>query len=282
VKWPVADAGFSCIDSRLLFRLLNENGEPSVTVQDNAMGRTRIDNSTYVLDKFRSLGIDPSGRFTEMHKALSGGIVPYDENDPIFRAAAEAEKDMQQLGFIFDQAGDRRNDPVFMKLMNDVVLDSVDPQKDCPNSPGRDAQFNLFLAAVCQRARMLPVGYGGADVTCKINGKLFGIEAKRIKSPKQARARITKAADQIKKSGMHGIIAVEHSLAWNSENRPIVSGLESAAHVLLGRQRCTSFFDKHKKRINEVVAGCGVVGIVVFNFYVRHRPDREWEMDVLE
>jgi hypothetical protein len=77
---------------------------------------------------------------------------------------------------------------------------------------------------------------------------------------------------------MPGIIALEHSPAWNRDNKPIVSVLESEAHEMLARQRCTSFFDKHKKQINEVVAGCGVVGIVVFNFYVRHRSDREWEL----
>jgi len=243
--------------------------------------RTRIENALYVIDRFRWYGIDPTGRLTQMRDALCGDTIPYDQNDPRFRAAVEAEKDLQQLGFVFDMAGDRRNDAVFMKLMSEVVLDAHEPQDDLVNSPGRDAQFNLLLAAVCQNARMLPVGYGEPDVTCTVNGMKFGIAAKRMKSAKRVRERIKKGADQVRRSGMPGVVAIEHSLPWNQANSPIVSHFESATHVISARQRCTSFFDNHKKRINELVAGCNVVGVVVFNFYVRHRPDREWELDCM-
>src|SRR5262245_51039241 len=148
---------------------------------ENLMRRSRAENATYVVDQVRSLGLvpHPTSRLMQMHRALNRGHVHCD--DPDFPAALEAERDLQHLGFAFDQMHAHRDKPKFRALVKRLLKDSVLPQDNRENSPGRDAQFELYLAAICQKAGLLPVDCAEPDVTCTVEGAKFGIAAKRLK-----------------------------------------------------------------------------------------------------
>src|SRR4051812_33205884 len=98
-----------------------------------------------------------------MQRALNCGFVDFNLDDPVFLAALEAERDMQQLGFIFDELAVTPQRSKFQKLADDLRGDSVLPQDDLDSSAGRNAQFEMYVSAICQNAGLYPVDYSDPD-----------------------------------------------------------------------------------------------------------------------
>jgi hypothetical protein len=247
---------------------------------ENVLGRTRAENACFVIEQMRALvGFDPhlASRLMQMYRALSRGYVPF--GDPNFPAALEAERDMQQLGFIFSRVNPCRDHPVFRALLDRLLSDSVLPQDDRKESEGRDAQFELYIAALCQNAGLSPVAYEEPDVTCMVDGIKFGVAAKRIKSLSQLEKHVRKGAKQIQRSGLPGVVALELSLALNPNNLPVVSQTQSAWFETIEQLAAHQFFAERQNRIHDWVDGKGVRAVVVFDFKIRVRPGPEWGLD---
>ncbi len=246
---------------------------------DRVIPRTRGENASYIIEQVRAIGLNPhpTSRLMRMHKVLSSDFIPFD--DPRFSTALEAVRDLQQLGFVFDQLQSHRDDDKFKALVKKTLKDSTLPQNDREQSVGRNSQFHLYLAAVCQNAGLHPVTYDEPDISCTINGREFGIAAKRIKSLHQIKRHIKKAADQIQGAGRPGIIAIELSLAWNPNNAPIISRLHSQMYVTISVLKATQLFDRYHADIFRWVQGHGVLGVLVFDFSIRLRQDNQWGLD---
>ena len=101
-----------------------------------------------------------------MKRALTRGYASLD--DPHFPTVLEAERDMQQLAFILDVFACHRDDPEFRRLVRHAICDSVLPQHNRKESPGRDAQCHLIVAAYCQNAGLTPVNFEEPDITCVV------------------------------------------------------------------------------------------------------------------
>jgi hypothetical protein len=142
-------------------------------------------------------------------------------SDPEFELALEAERDMQLLGFVFEQPNPCSALPTFISLVRRMLEDSGLPQDSGAETPGRDAQFELFVAAVCQSAGLEPVGYEEPDVICSLDGVRYAIAAKRVKSLGSLDKRVKKAAEQIQRASLPGIIAVETCVLLNRNNERI-------------------------------------------------------------
>ncbi len=110
----------------------------------NVIRRSRADNATYVIDQVCALGLSaqPTSRLMQMRQVLNRGHVAFD--DPEFLVALETERDMQHLGFVFDQMHIHEDTVEFRPLVKRLLKDSVLPQDNRVNSPGRDAQFELY------------------------------------------------------------------------------------------------------------------------------------------
>jgi hypothetical protein len=216
---------------------------------ENVLSRTRGENATYIIEQVRKLGLNPhpSSRLMLMHRVLNSGFIQ--PEDPRFPTALEAERDLQQLGFVFDQLESHRDNPEFTALVKKALKDSVLPQDNREESVGRNSQFHLYLAAVCQNAGLLPVGYDEPDVSCSIDGRAFGIAAKRIKSMHQIGRHIKKAARQICRANRPGIIALELSLAWNPRNVPIISRFHSHMYLTISVMQGQQLFDRYHEDI---------------------------------
>ena len=243
--------------------------------------RTRVEAAADVLDHVRSLGLNPksTSRLSAMHQTLQRGYVPFDDSE--FSIALESIRDIQDLVFIFDELRVHRGDKNFVRVVKHLLNDSVLPQDDRRNSPGRDAQFELYLAAVCQRAGLAPVEFEEPDILCTVDGMTMAIAAKRLKSntPQALEKHVRKAANQIMLANHPGIVALDLSLAKNQENRPIVSSIESQLHEMIADTRNRQFFAAHEKDIKRWVEGAEVRAVVVFDSRIRLRPSREWCVD---
>src|SRR5262249_21505420 len=153
------------------------------------------------------------------HRVLMRPFIPRD--DPEYRIASEADRDMQILAFVFDQLMDFRDDEQFRIKVGLLLRDHALPQDGSEQSSGRDTQFELLVAAVCKSAGLVPLGFEEPDLTCTFNGVKFGIAAKRLKSMAKMRTRLKSATEQIKRAQLPGVIAVDASVGLNPHNEPL-------------------------------------------------------------
>jgi hypothetical protein len=208
------------------------------------------------------------------------GEIPYGSDD--FWVALEAEQDMTQLAFILSQPFAQPGNVRFKQRLDDCLKDDALPQNlgKKMQSTGRDAQFELLLAAFADNAGLRPVDLAEPDVTCVLDGATVVIAAKRLKRVARLRNEIKDAAHQIKRSGRPGIIAIDETLARNEQNKALVAQLPDDWFDCIiphwGRQT----FDEHADDIRKWVKGSGVLGVVVFQYTKRLRhPSREWGLD---
>ena len=109
----------------------------------NVSRRTRAENAEFVIASVRALRLEPNpeSRLMRMHRVLTSanGIIPPDHPD--FETALEAERDLQVLAFVFEEAATQGTDIEFQRLVKNALKDSLLPQADRSQSKGRDAQF---------------------------------------------------------------------------------------------------------------------------------------------
>ena len=239
---------------------------------------TRTEAAAYVIAQFRDLGYKPPSRLLEVHRVLSRGKVPFGDAD--YFTALESLRDLHQLVFIFEQLCFHRDNPHFRNVVKHLVNDSVLPQRD-KDSPGRDKQFELYLAAICQNAGLVPVDFEEPDITCFVNGTKFGIAAKRLKSRNisQLKKRLREGADQLMRQGLPGIVALDLSLSRNQSNQPIISQVQSQMYLMIADAKNRQFREKHGDDIRRCVAGTGVRALLVIDSTLRLRTDRQWWHD---
>ncbi len=241
--------------------------------------RTRIENASFVIDSIKALGLQPhrDSRLMQMYRVLV-------ENPKIragernFEIALESERDLQVLAFIFDCAESQPNDTEFRRLIKIALKDSVLPQENTNGSKGRDAQFELFVAAICQSARLSPINREEPDVTCVIHGRKYCIAAKRVKSVARLENRLKEAANQIYRTSWPGIIALETSMALNRENERIIVPISNEEFGRLYKQAFDHFVDDFHDRIQNWVYGKWVRGIVLHDQQVRFESDGDWSL----
>jgi hypothetical protein len=242
---------------------------------------TRVEGAAWILDRVKELELTPAPatRLVEMHRVLSRGYIPHD--DPDFPIALESLRDLHQLVFGFSQMRGHFGQPGFRKLVQHLINDRPLPQDDFLNSPGRDKQFELYLAAICQNAGLHPVDYEEPDVTCVVSGTKFGIAAKRIKSktPSQLKKHVEKAAKQLKDQRLPGIIALELTLRRNPTNRAVTSILESQMSPMISEAKNRQFRDEYGEQIRNWTAGSDVKAVMVLESTFQVLPERGWWHD---
>ncbi len=185
---------------------------------------------------------------------------------------------MQLLEYVFEQDHAKSGHPGLKRLLRKLTDDSVLPQDDREQSRGRDTQFELFVAAICQAAGFFPVDYQEPDVTCTVESVQIGVAAKRIKSETQVQKRIPKAAKQIQTSGLSGVIALDTSVGLNPNNERITKPIPDEEFVPLYQEAINRFLCRYAKRIKGWVHGRGVIGIVVHDHQVRFETDASWSL----
>jgi hypothetical protein len=244
--------------------------------------QTRVEQAAYIVERVNSLGIpiNSASRLMQMLRTLESGFVDY--GDSRFPVALESIRDMYQLRLIVDEMEAHRNDLRFCSSVKKLLQDAAAPQYRNSHSPGRDTQLELYLAAIALRGGMLPVEYDEPDVTCNVEGRRFGIAAKRLKSVERFEKRVKDRIRQIRRADIPGIVALDLTIARNPENRPITSGLRSQLSVMIGQSKNRQLFDRYEQSIYRWVATSRVRALLIFEFSLRVSPDRSsWIHDGL-
>jgi hypothetical protein len=245
-------------------------------MEDVVFRRKRSEHAAFVVGKLQEIvpSLNPASRFMRMKKVLSGDTIPYGHRD--FPIAAEAERDLQIMGFAVDQFLHDGADVGFRELFRRAIKDSVLPQQDVKNSEGRDHQFHLYLASVAQAAGLFPE-HKEPDVVCTVDGQRFGIAAKRIKSINQLGGHVKYAAEkQIKKSGLPGVIALDLTRPFNKDNVVQTSRWYSENYEFFSTLRLWTFLTKNKTDLLRWTKDTGTIGLAIFDWNVLLRHDGEW------
>lgn len=143
-----------------------------------------------------------------------------------------------------------------------LVSGRVLPQSEIQQSRARDLQFELNIAAHCRAAGYV-VESKEPDVLVRGQKEDFGIAVKRPKSSKTLERHIRKASEQIQKSGMDGLVAVDLSLIHNPENKILLTqkpeeGIEAV------QAAADRFVELNKNRVRSFVKVPNVFGLVVY------------------
>lgn len=244
------------------------------------------DSARFVLETICSLGLtlSPDSRLAKMCKLLTERPnIPFD--DPDLEAAKEGAIDVTEFNFIFDQLKDSdKHDRTYLSKVKKAISDSdsVMPQDDPQHSNARDAQFELFVHALCRSSVLVPVELEPfTDVGCWLNGVNYTIEAKRIKNIARLQTRIREAAIKINKSNLFGMIAVHSALAMNPENERVTAKLSDAQFSAYWGREYQEFITKHKAWILKEVEGTIVLGVCFHDHALKHLSGSEWQVQGL-
>ena len=240
---------------------------------------TRWEQAEYVAERLTDFGvrINPSSRIGRILRILRRPEIIEPDN-PDYAVALESIRDMYQLRLIVDTMDAHRESPEFELAASLLRKDSALPQDERKDTPGRNHQFQLYVAAVCTNAS-LPTRHHEPDVTCVVGGTLFGIAAKRLRSIGALEENVKDAADQVRRACIPGIVAFDLTLAQNPTNRRITSSLETQFYVYLSQARCRDLFERNGEVIRLAVAGKGVLAIWTYESTLRLTTDRTWSHD---
>lgn len=242
-----------------------------------------------VLAGFESLGLPlaPSSRlFAQANAYLDPkGVLPQviPPEHPLFETALEGQCDLRQVGYVFHKLLPiMSNDVEFRNKAKLLRADVVLPQESQDNSPGRDAQCELLVTAICQHARLSPA-FAEPDLRCSFNGVTYGLAIKRIKSRALERRfaqRMREATEQISSSGLPGIVVIDISQSLNHENYRVPRRFSDAVFDSICARDMRRLLDGFRTRMVEWSRGTPLRGLIVLCHFVREHPERGWSLDL--
>ncbi len=246
--------------------------------------RTRKQATEFVIDSLIQLGLrpNPTSRLMQMYRVMTDHTIPDDfvrPDHPKFQTAVESVRDITLLQFVFDNAGPLLQSDEFRRRLRTVLKDSELPQQDGEQTQGRDAQSELFVAALCQSSGLIPVTLAEPDVRCVVSGTEFGIAVKRIKNLARLVHRIREAATQIDGAKLPGIIALDTTIALNQGNGRIGDAISDQEFKETTRQGFLAFGRLFEPQIQEAIRGRGVRGLIFHDHQLRFRREQDWWLE---
>ena len=244
-----------------------------------------------VLRELAELGVrvDPSSRIAQQANSYLDpkGILPQiiEPDHCLFQTTLEAMRDLKQIAYILQRLRDAVPQGVLAARLKRLVEDNVLPQDTRGNSFGRDVQCELFVAALCQQARLFAELHESPDVRCRIGRQTLGLAVKRIKSVDHFEERFEqhfrKAVVQIVESRLPGIVVVDISRSGNPANwrvPPNVSSEQLYCGVGSVMDRVEVRFRQH---MLHWVKGSTVHGFILLDHHVRQDAIGGWGQDLI-
>ncbi len=230
--------------------------------------------ATFVIDTLARMELPTANtRLDSMRRVLKRGYISPDNSD--FPIAQEALLDIPMIAFVLNQREEFPQKELKAKLRL-LVQDSPLPEQAQTSSPGRDAQSELYIAAVCKNAGMNAT-LGEPDVIVDLNGQQYGLAVKRLKSESKIKKRFKDAANQIEKSGLPGFIVLDIRQAFNPENTKVQATGNELYTAFRGARKY--FVDNHYDKMKEWQRGREIRGVIFMDHIIR--LDREWGADSL-
>jgi hypothetical protein len=239
--------------------------------------KTYKETSAFVVETLRKWGfrVHPGSRLGCMARILSreGEI---DSSDSDFLVALEAVRDAQFMAFTLAELGEPADRSMLRMRLARTVDDPPLPQ-DRLDSQGRDAQFELYVGAICHRAGLEPE-FDEPDVVCTIPQPI-AIAVKRIKSLSALEGHVSRGAQQIVNSKIPGVLAIDITLALNPTNTPLWNTSNDSEFYRQRREYFRQLKPSLEKKMTRWVATTWVRGVILMDNQVRHSGSIGWLLD---
>jgi len=247
--------------------------------------------ATFIIQTFQQLEVtlNPASRlaqqvdvFLDRKQILPRFIEP---DHPLFQVAIEAHRDLSQITFSLNELLPFVPRKELKTRLRRLVQDNVLPQDSPTRSPGRDAQCELFVAALCAKAQLQPVFDESPDIRCILAKQALGVAVKRIKSPPEHfddrfEQRMREAAEQVEKSGVPGIIVTDVSQSLNPTNWRIPIQVSDSEFDAAWRAEMVRLKTRFEKPLQEWTRGRNVRGVILIDHKIRCSPMKVWQMEL--
>jgi hypothetical protein len=171
-----------------------------------------------VYKQFGRLGIPtvPSSRINSYRAAFESLKRAEEEKRRPELSLAEmmlhATVELAQLKTIIKAATAATERAIWDEQLRRLVSGMSIPTPGSKHSPAHDFQFETYIAAVAELSGY-KVSFAEPDVVVRKGTRIFGIAAKRPRSKRRIEKNCRKAANQIRQSGLPGIVALDVSFA---------------------------------------------------------------------
>ena len=182
---------------------------PKLVFEDPDEQRKRIERVRATLGD-HGLAINPSSRFGRRLDLLVAGfderrLSPALGHTRELDELLEANRDFAELALIVEELLPTQDSTLLAKLRS-VLGGARFPHQDTKTT-ARDTQFELYIAALCHRAGVLPT-FREPDCVISPNGVTFGLAAKRVSSAEHVRRLVHEGGRQLERAGLVGIVAL--------------------------------------------------------------------------
>lgn len=235
----------------------------------------------FVVAELAEAGFTQPHRFYSMGKALRGPERTIESEDPQFPAAREAIRDIRLMEFCLETLrGGIDAGPLRSKLKT-AIGDPISPTAIPRSSPaGRNAQSELFVAAICQAAGLAP-RFLEPDIVVRIGDANHAIAVKRPCSEGALDRRIREGIRQIRRSGLPGVVAIDGTLLSNPANLELRGQIPLDAMGDAAYSYVRALAKERLDRWKADVRGAELVAIV-FQFHVlQNRSGTDWGLNTL-
>jgi hypothetical protein len=248
------------------------------------MTATLADAARNVSETFKSLDVrlHPQSRLCQMVDVLKDGSkINQDQDDRNrFSTAREGIRDILILDFVIERLSTTIDPAALRKKLRLSVKDHVQPQDDRTESPGRDVQTELYVAAVASKGKLNPK-FEEPDLLCELAEQPLGVAVKRVKNKKRFEEHFRKAVSQIAKSGVRGIVIMDMSLAFNPPNEPLRTAASIEQMQLSHKKEMKLFVDPSHGKMKTWIHGREVRGPIIIDNILWDQPEYGWSLNTL-
>jgi hypothetical protein len=227
------------------------------------------------------LVVRPSSRFDAMCRVLGvPGLKTVLTSDPAFMAAVQGLRDVNHLQFAFRHLDPLVHGQGITSRMQDALDDSVLGSSG-DQSPGRDAQAELFFGAVLARAGLHPKRTDAGDWLLRRGRFDYTAEVKRVKTAPMIQNRFSDACKQIGRSGLPGLVSIDVSLVLQA-GTPVFDGSTPGGRFEREHARCMkAMAARYTQRFAVWRRDREVLGAVLLSHQIKYdRDDRQWYVDL--
>lgn len=146
------------------------------------------------------------------------------------------------------------------KQLRRLISGAGSPTPKSKHSPAHDFQFESYVAAVVELSGF-SIRFAEPDVVVQNGANSFGIAAKRPSSKRKIEKHCRKAANQISRSGLPGIVALDVSSALYPDQ--CVNTNDLAGALTFVQVAANDFVSKNYHMLRDACIDDGVLGILV-------------------
>jgi|CXWL01.1.fsa_nt_gi hypothetical protein len=198
-----------------------------------------------------------------------GNGMTVEPNDPRHPFLIQALKDLSELWFAIQVFGASEIYANYADKVSEILSDAVLPVR-ADQTSGRDAQFELFVGALCKRAGLQPQQQpSGPDWLLALPSGRAAVEAKRVKLAGGFGSSVRGAKKQIRRGGVAGIVVLDISDAVGPDQHRFEHYVTDAQIDAAGARQMELFIKEKLPPIERELEGSSVGVIVVHDYALR-------------